>query len=286
MEVLIAKEAGFCYGVKRALSLVYRALKEAQEPLYSLGPLIHNPQVVKELEARGLKTIADMDTIPKGTLVVRSHGAPPSLLQEAQNRSINILDATCPTVKRVQEYAEILNAEGYQVVIIGDKDHPEVKGIEGYAGEKAVVISNKEEINQNIILERIGVVVQTTQSWNNFQLVLAGLVKIAKEIRVFNTLCSSTATRYREAMNLARRTDAIIVVGGSSSANTARLTDLCRRAQPNTFQIESAEDIQPSWLEGKKKIGLTAGASTPYWLIEDVREKLISKFGVKRKFIA
>jgi 4-hydroxy-3-methylbut-2-enyl diphosphate reductase len=278
VEVLVAKKAGFCYGVKRALELVYSALKESQEHLYSLGPLIHNSQVVKDLERNGLKILADINEVKNGTLVIRSHGVPPQVLAEAQNKGINILDATCPTVRKVQEYAKTLKEEGYQVVIIGDKGHPEVEGIKGYGGEKAIIIRSKAEISQHIIQERIGVVAQTTQTWVNFILVLTELVKAAKEIKVFNTLCPSTEARYKESIELAQKVDAILVIGGESSANTARLTHLCRQVQPHTFQIEEADEIETPWLEGKNSIGITAGASTPYWLIEDIQEKLLSKF--------
>jgi len=278
VEVLVAQKAGFCYGVKRALSLAYEALKEGQEPLYSLGPLIHNPQVVKDLEGNGLKIIEDMSQIKKGALVIRSHGAPASVFTEAQNKKINILDATCPTVKKVQEYAEFLREEGYQVIIIGDKEHPEVKVIEEYAGKNSIVIRDKTEISQHIIQERIGVVAQTTQPGANFLSALSELLKIAKEIKVFNTLCTSTEARYKESVGLARKVDVMLVIGGRASANTAHLTHLCRQEQPHTFQIEAADDIEIPWLDGKKTIGITAGASTPYWLIEDIREKLLSKF--------
>lgn len=281
MEILVAKNAGFCYGVKRALSLVHDALKENQQPFYSLGPLIHNPQVVKYLEEKGLKMVDDISQIKKGNLVIRAHGASPRVLAEAQNKGINILDATCPTVRKVQKYAKALKEEGYQVVIIGDKDHPEVEGIRGYAEEKGIVISNKAEISEQTIQERIGVVVQTTQTWENFLLVLTELVKVAEEIKVFNTLCVSTEARYKESVELAQKVDTILVIGGKSSANTARLTQLCRHLQPHTYQIEDAKDIKITWLEAGKTIGITAGASTPAWLIEDIREKLRSKFVIQ-----
>jgi 4-hydroxy-3-methylbut-2-enyl diphosphate reductase len=278
VKVLIAKNAGFCYGVKRALALVYAALKEGEKSLYSLGPLIHNYQVVRDLEENGLKIISDIRDIEKGTLVIRSHGVSPQLLEEAKNKGLEILDATCPTVRRVQEYARALRGEGYQVIIIGDNKHPEVEGIKGYAGESALVISHKRELNQYLIQKKIGVVAQTTQTWENFQSVLTELTKVAEEIKLFNTLCSSTEARYKESMRLAQKVDVILVIGGESSANTAHLAYLCRQVQPHTFQIEKADDIEAPWLEKKKSIAIIAGASTPYWLIEDIREKLLSMF--------
>lgn len=278
MKVLVAKKAGFCSGVRRALALVDDALKENKVSLYSLGPLIHNPRVVMDLEEKGLKIITDTSQIKEGTLVIRSHGAPPQVLAGAQNRGISILDATCPTVRKVQQYAKALKEEGYQVIIIGDKDHPEIEGIIGYAGGKAIVISDKTEIRQHKIQERIGVVVQTTQTRKNFLSVLSELVKTTEEIKIYNTLCASTEARYKESVNLARKVDTILVIGGGISANTARLTQLCRQVQPRTFQIEDAEDIEIPWLERGKTIGITAGASTPDWLVEDIREKLLSKF--------
>jgi (E)-4-hydroxy-3-methyl-but-2-enyl pyrophosphate reductase len=280
MEIFVARRSGFCYGVKRALSLVYDVLKENRGPLYSLGPLIHNPQVIKDLEEKGLKVIDDIKQIEKGSLVIRTHGVPPKVFEEAQNKEIKILDATCPTVRKVQQYAKSLKEEGYQVIIVGDKGHPEVSGIMGYAEEKAIVISDKEEINKHVIQGRIGMVIQTTQTWDNFISVLTELVKTVEEIKVFNTLCSSTESRYRESIELAEKVDTVLVIGGVSSANTARLTQLCRQVQPHTFQIEDAEDIDILGLEGGKKIGITAGASTPDWFIEDIREKLLSKFVV------
>jgi len=286
MEVLIAREAGFCYGVKRALSLVGEALDKGKGPIYCLGPLIHNPQVVRELEEKGLKVINDIDQTEGGTLVIRSHGVPPLLLKEAEKRGINILDATCPNVKKVQEYAALLSKEGYQVIIIGERDHPEVKGIQGYAGTDSLIIGHKGEIDREMIGQRIGIVVQTTQLWRNFRAIATRLIRLAREVKLFNTLCPSTAIRYREALRLARQVDSLIVIGGASSANTARLSHLCRQVQPHTYQIESPDDIDPSWVEGKERIGLTAGASTPYWLINAVQREILTRYGLEKKISA
>jgi (E)-4-hydroxy-3-methyl-but-2-enyl pyrophosphate reductase len=273
MEIFLADKAGFCFGVKRAINTAFEAVGKTR--VYCLGPLIHNPQEVERLRKAGVETVEDFSTLNAGdTLIIRSHGVPPRVLTQARDMGLTIIDLTCPFVGKAQRHAEVLSKEGYQVVVVGEKKHPEVQSILGYAGENAVVVEAAKDLDGLKLQGRLGVVAQTTQSYGNFSEIVLTLLRISKELKVFNTICSSTKERQEAARILARQVDLMLVVGGRNSANTSRLADLCRQEGKPTYHIEVADEIKPEWLAGVKKIGVTAGASTPDWLVDGVIERL------------
>ena len=273
MEIFLADKAGFCFGVKRAINTAYEAAGKGR--IYCFGPLIHNPQEVERLHRAGIETLDDFSMLQPGdTLVIRSHGVPPRVLAEARDRDLTVIDLTCPFVGKAQRDAEALSKDGYQVIVVGEKKHPEVQSILGHAGEDAVVLETAEDVNGMNLRSRLGIVAQTTQSYSNFSEIVLKLLRISKELKVFNTICSSTKERQEAARVLARQVDVMLVVGGRNSANTTRLASLCRQEGKPTYHIEVADEIRPEWLEGISSIGVTAGASTPDWVVEGVLEKL------------
>jgi 4-hydroxy-3-methylbut-2-enyl diphosphate reductase len=273
MEIFLADKAGFCFGVKRAINTAYEAAGKGR--IYCFGPLIHNPQEVERLRRAGIETLDDFSMLQPGdTLVIRSHGVPPRVLAEARDRDLTVIDLTCPFVGKAQRDAEALSKDGYQVIVVGEKKHPEVQSILGHAGEDAVVLETAEDVDGMNLQSRLGIVAQTTQSYSNFSEIVLKLLRISKELKVFNTICSSTKERQEAARVLARQVDVMLVVGGRNSANTTRLASLCRQEGKPTYHIEVADEIRPEWLEGITSIGVTAGASTPDWVVESVLEKL------------
>jgi len=275
MRILRAENAGFCFGVKRAMKLASEATANSAKPIYSLGPLIHNPQQVRFLTQRGVHVVSDLNSLnPGDTLIIRSHGASPALLEEAKARNLTIVDATCPFVVKAQRLAQRLAAEGYQVVIVGEGDHPEVIGIMGFAGGEAWVVEKASDIPDLPAEPRVGVIAQTTQSLGNFREVVGALLERSDELKVFNTICHATTHRQEAALDIAKKVDLMIVIGGHNSANTSRLASLCAQSGVPTRHIETASELEASWLEGISAVGVTAGASTPEWIIEDVVYKL------------
>ena len=281
MEIVIADKAGFCFGVKRAINTAFEAAAGGR--VFCLGPLIHNPQEVERLRAAGVETVEDFSSLKPGDfLIIRSHGVPPRVFAQARDKGLNIIDLTCPFVGKAQRDAEALKNEGYQVVVIGEKKHPEVQSIVGHAGENAVVVEKAEEADGVALQSRIGVVAQTTQSYGNFSEIVIKLLRLSKELKVFNTICNSTKERQDAARALAGRVDVMLVVGGRNSANTSRLADLCKQVGKPTYHIEVAEEIQSAWLKGAQRVGVTAGASTPDWVLEGVLKRLESEGGEVR----
>ena len=273
MEVLLADKAGFCFGVQRAINTAFKAAGEGR--VFCLGPLIHNPQEVARLREAGVETVDDFTALrPGDSLIIRSHGVPPNVLVQAREQGLHVVDLTCPFVAKAQQHAELLKREGYQVVVVGEPRHPEVQSILGYAGEDAVVVETPGEVAGLQLQARLGVVAQTTQSYGNFSEIVLGLLRLSKELKVFNTICSSTKERQEAARILASRVDVMIVVGGRNSANTTRLVSLCRESGKPTHHVEVVEEIQAKWLEGVRSVGVTAGASTPGWVIEAVVNRL------------
>jgi small subunit ribosomal protein S1 len=273
MEVYLADKAGFCFGVKRAINTAFETAGKGH--VYCLGPLIHNPQEVERLRQVGIETVDDFSDLHAGDyLIIRSHGVPPRVLRKARDKGLIIIDLTCPFVSKAQHHAEVLSAEGYQVVVVGEKKHPEVQSILGHAGENAVVVETAEDVDALKLEVRLGVVAQTTQTYGNFSEIVLKLLRLSKELKVFNTICSSTKERQDAARVLASQVDVMLVVGGRNSANTSRLASLCRQEGKPTYHIELAKEIRPEWLKGIKSVGVTAGASTPDWVVNGVIEKL------------
>jgi len=270
MEIVLAKNAGFCFGVKRATQMAFEAAAE-HEQICSLGPLIHSPQVVKELTEQGIKVVDNVEDIPSGSVIIRSHGVTAEEMSKVQKSSLTVVDATCPFVKKTQEYAVRLSEDGYTVVIVGEVEHPEVQGIVSYSGKAVVhVVANAEQAAALPRMKKVGLVAQTTQLYENLRDIMDVCLAKSQELRVFNTICDATSVRQNEAREIARDVDLMFVIGGQASANTSRLARICREIQPHSWHIETAEEIDPDWFIGVEKVGVTAGASTPRWLIDEV----------------
>jgi 4-hydroxy-3-methylbut-2-enyl diphosphate reductase len=273
MKILLAKTAGFCFGVRRAVNIAFRASREKRQGVYTLGPIIHNPQVVEQLKEKGIIPIKDI----KGkkdirALIIRTHGIPRNLSEEISSLGCEIIDATCPFVKKAQYYAKLLSEEGYQVVILGEREHPEVKGLLSYASDDAIVVDGNRPLSR--LKNKVGIVVQTTQPLDALKKVLSQAIGHAKEIKVYNTICNSTALRLKETEDMARKVDAMVVVGGKNSANTTQLANLCRSLSVATYHIETLFEIQDIWFRDAKRVGITAGASTPGWIIKEVEQRI------------
>lgn len=271
LEVITAEEAGFCFGVERALDMVLKAAKDNEGlTVYTLGPLIHNPQVVQNLEAKNVKVASSLAEIDSGIVVIRSHGVSPDILEQAKDKDLIIIDATCPFVKNAQKYARRLVEDGYQTFIYGDYDHPEVKGIYGASLQKATIIKQKSDLANIKLRAKVGFVAQTTKSPESFREIIASVITEVKELKVYNTICNTTDIRQSSARKLAEDVDVMFVIGGHNSANTTRLAEICSATNTPTHHIETATEIDKKWLHGKNKVGITAGASTPDWLIREV----------------
>lgn len=276
MEVILAEKAGFCFGVQRAINTAFKAAGEGK--VYCLGPLIHNPQEVSRLREAGVETVEDFSGLRSGdSLIIRSHGVPPAVLEKAREQGLIIIDLTCPFVAKAQQHARSLSREGYRVVVVGEKKHPEVQSILGYAGADPVVVERSEDIDQLELHGRLGIVAQTTQSYGNFSEIVLRLLRLSNELKVFNTICSSTKERQEATRVLASRVDVMIVVGGRNSANTSRLVSLSREAGKPTYHVEVVDEIRSEWLKDARTVGVTAGASTPGWVIDAVLERLRSE---------
>ncbi len=259
--------------MRRALRLALKTVEKGNTA-YSLGPLIHNSQVVKWLEEKGVRAVKSLDEVPEGKIIIRSHGIAPNVRKEALDKGLKVVDATCPLVKRVQDKAQSLVQSNYQVLVVGERNHPEVTGILGYA-PGAVVIEKEEDLDTLPRKDRIGVVAQTTQSPENYRRILRRLFKSGfQEIKIFNTICSATVASQKDALKTAREADVMFVLGGHHSANTRRLTELCHSAGTETHHLASMDELDEKWLENKTAVGVAAGASTPQWIVKDFLLKL------------
>ncbi|HQA08101.1 MAG TPA: bifunctional 4-hydroxy-3-methylbut-2-enyl diphosphate reductase/30S ribosomal protein S1 [Syntrophomonadaceae bacterium] len=274
MQVEVAPHAGFCAGVRRAIKIAHECA-ERDGTYYTLGPIVHNDAVVKSLEDMGISPInclADIGESAAG-IIIRSHGAPAQIWEEARSRGIEIIDATCPLVKRIHDLVTSLQKEGYDIIVYGDIHHPEVQGIIGWA-DKAQVVANTEDASQVLPVSKLAVVSQTTKNERDFFQVVQQLLTKANEVRIFNTICTATQLRQKSGQSLATRVDMILVVGDRQSSNTTTLFKECSNTGVPTHLIQSAEDIQPDWLNGVNRVGITAGASTPDWKIKEVVDRM------------
>lgn len=273
VHIQIASEAGACYGVERALRMVEDAAKTSPVPVHTLGPLIHNPRVVADLALKGVTVVDSPEESAGDTLLLRTHGVTPNEERRARKLCHDVLDATCPFVKKVHLAASRLYREGYQVVVVGEAGHPEVEATLPHA-PGAVVVGDASEAADLPVCKKIGVVVQTTQSRSNLEHVVSALLRRAEEVRVVNTICDATSGHQGACAELAARADVMIVIGGRISANTKRLTEIAAELCPRTYHIEGADELDPSWLDGAGLIGITAGASTPASQIDAVRSAI------------
>jgi len=264
----VAEGSGVCFGVQRALRLAEEALGRG-EPVYCLGPLIHNPQEMERLGKQGFRVIESLDeAAPPGILLVRSHGLGPDVVEQGRARGLEIVDATCPLVRRVQKIAVELAEQGYRVIVAGEDAHPEVRAILGHA-PSASVVGSVEDLAALDLGGRVALVAQTTFSPDRFQEMAAAMMgRDLLEVRVVDTICAATVDRQRAAAQLAERVDVMIVLGGRNSANTNRLAERCRAHGVETYHLEHASEVRPEHLRGRRRVGIAAGASTPHWIIE------------------
>ncbi len=263
MQTIVADHAGFCFGVQRSVEMAEKALGDREE-LVCVGPLIHNRQVVAGLEAQGLCVVHSMDEVTSGTAaMIRAHGTGPAAYEDAESRGITLIDATCPFVQRAQRAAASLADEGYQVLVVGERDHPEAQGIVEHSGGRATVVEDPAEIEEFPVAQRVAVVAQTTQSSTKFAQVVAAVVPRARDIKVANTICDATSQRQQAALDVAREVDLMLVIGGRHSANTTRLAELCAAIGAPTHHVESPDEIKQEWFQGVERVGVTGGASTP-----------------------
>ncbi len=280
MEIVLADAAGFCFGVKRALDLTFDMIAKANEsgsgtPIQTLGPLIHNPQVVQELESKGVTVRHAPEDVDSGVVIVRCHGVSPAVMDALKQRNVQVLDATCPFVQRAMRWARQLTEEGYQVVIVGDESHPEVQAIKGYTNGTAYVVDSPQAIDELPAAKRIGVIAQTTQSTANFRACISALIGKVEELKAFDTICTATEQRQASARRLAAQVDVMVVIGGHNSANTNRLAEVCQEQGTRTIHVETPDELKKEWFTGVRRAGVTAGASTPDWLIEGVLKRMM-----------
>ena len=274
MEVLTAEHMGFCYGVRRAVDMAVTAPEKTGTPVVTLGPLIHNPQMIERLKAQGIGVTDSLASSGGATVLIRSHGVGPDVYDEAVRRQISLLDATCPHVKKAQLAAKAFADRGLQVVVAGERNHPEVKSILEWAGPGAVAVEKASDITGIVFERTVGIVSQTTLEREVFDEILAALRQFDIEPEVNPTICLATEERQKAAMELAGRVDAMVVVGGRNSANTRHLAEVCRKAGAPTYHVETAAELEPEWFFGVKRAGITAGASTPDWIIEEVKHRM------------
>jgi len=272
MKIIIAKTAGFCFGVKRAVDIAFEMARKKQKGIFTLGPIIHNPQLIEDLREKGIAPIEDINMAGIKAIIIRTHGIPLQLMDKISAAGYKIIDATCPFVKKAQHYAKLLKEEGYQVVILGDREHPEVQGLMSYAGKNVAVVDGKSPLPK--IKRNVGIVVQTTQPIEALKKLFGKVIEQAKDVKVYNTICNSTALRLKETEEMAKGVDTMLVVGGKNSANTTQLARLCQELAVPTHHIETSAEIAPEWFKGAKRVGITAGASTPDWIIKDVVKRV------------
>ncbi len=292
MKVKVAETAGFCFGVKRAVNKVYELIDTEQKPIFTLGPIIHNEGVVADLEARGVHVIAEADldspddTLQNGTVVIRSHGVGKSIYDKLKEKNISYVDVTCPFVLKIHRIVEKESLAGNHVIIIGDKDHPEVQGICGWCQGPYTVIKNQEEAEAFLLPEgkKISIVSQTTFNYNKFKDLVEILCKkrydnnVLNILNILNTICNATEERQKEAKNIAGEVDTMLVVGGRHSSNTQKLFEICKKECGNTYYIQTPVDLDSEMFQCSSYVGITAGASTPNKIIEEVQEHVRIKF--------
>jgi len=277
-NIKIAESAGFCFGVKIAVDFAIEAGKKYGKA-YTNGPIIHNKQVVQFLEGLNVKELKSYDQLNEGdTILIRSHGVPPKTEKMLKNIGVNLIDATCPFVKKVHEKVRQLVDEGYYIIIIGEEGHPEVIGILGHleeVGGKGIVVENMDDLIRKLPKRnRVGVVAQTTQNEEFFEEAVGYIASNVEELKVFNTICDATSVRQEEVKRIAKEVDVMIIIGGKHSGNTRRLAQISKALNPNTYHIEKADELKTEWFKDAKDIGVSAGASTPDWIIKEVVEKI------------
>ena len=280
MEVICAKTAGFCFGVKRAVDTVFRQIEEHKEDkIYTYGPIIHNGEVIKELEERGVIIIhskEELEEINEGVVIIRSHGVGKSIYDLLEEKNVKVVDATCPDVKKIHRIVQEESENGNAIIIVGNSNHPEVQGIEGWITSESLVVEEAKDIEKMCSLthQKCIIVVQTTFNLEKFKDLVEIIKKKGYDISVLNTICDATSKRQEEARKIAGQADAMIVIGDKNSSNTQKLYEICQNACKATYYIQTLEDLEFDQLESVKTVGITAGASTPNTIIEEVQNSV------------
>lgn len=277
-EIHEAELSGFCSGVRRTIEKINQLLSANESDVFCVGYPVHNPQLTEKLKAKGLKIVKSVADVKRGaTLIVRAHGFTTEMLEEAVRKGLKIVDTTCPTVRRAHEIVSKLNAEKYSIIISGVKKHPELESLVSRAGKNAVVIETSDEVRKLNLEGKIGFLSQTTQDPQVFKDSVSQLAARSwKEFRAFNTICPNMPARQKEAKELAAKVDCMLVLGGKMSSNTRRLYEVCKKINENTFHIESAEELDINEVKSCDRVGIAAGASTPDWIVKEVKAKLKS----------
>ena len=279
MEIIRSRDMGFCFGVRRAVEMMEHE-SETGRPIASLGSVVHNPQVVGRLKERGLDVVTTLDDIGGRRLAITAHGVGPAVIEEAETRGYELVDTTCPIVTRAQQWAKKMVDEGFAVIVYGDPEHKETRGILGWGRGKAIILRSEDEIDTlpDDLPSRVGVLVQTTHTEAHFAAFVNRLLTLRmhkiSELRVINTLCNATTGQQAAARELAHEVDVVVVVGGKESANTRHLAEVCEEEGARAYHIETRDELQPAWFAGVDRVGVTAGASTPDYAIDDVVRRL------------
>jgi len=274
-EVKVAKSAGFCFGVKRAVEMVYNEAGKGKK-VYTLGPIIHNEQVVKDLEEKGVNVLDSVNDIKDGedaTVIIRSHGISEEIYSQLKKKDVKIIDATCPFVAKIHRIVQEKHKAGYQIVIAGNANHPEVEGIKGWCGNNAAIIESIEDAEKVVLNmdRKVCVVAQTTFNYKKFKDIVDILLKKSYDIDVMNTICNATEERQTEAGTIAGQSDAMLVIGGKHSSNTQKLYEICKKECSDTYFIQTLDDLDLNKLQSFRSVGITAGASTPNNIIKEVQ---------------
>ena len=280
-ELTIAKSAGFCFGVTRAVNMVYEAIEKGNVPIYTYGPIIHNDEVVKDMEKNGVTVINDLDDLSsyeKGVMIIRSHGISKAEYDRIKNCGFEVLNATCPFVSKIHRYVEDYSSKGYDIIIVGSPKHPEVCGIKGWADEKChVTIINSPEDAENYMknsTKKLRIVSQTTFNYNKFQDIVEIIAKKGYDITVLNTICNATEVRQTEARKVAQCSDVMIVIGDRHSSNTQKLFEICKNECKNTYYIQTSDEMDYTQIRSNNNVGITAADSTPNNIIEEVSKNV------------
>ena len=285
MNVELAKTAGFCFGVKRAVDTVYQQIEQYRgEKIFTYGPIIHNEEVIKDLRSHGVEVLNDeeeLKTADADVVVIRSHGVAKYIYDILEERGITCVDATCPFVKKIHKIVAEKSAEGSYIVIVGNGEHPEVQGIRGWAGEQVTVVQTQEDAERFELPDKdqkVCIVAQTTFNYNKFKALVEIISKKRYDIVVLNTICNATKERQTEARQIAARVDAMVVIGDKRSSNTQKLFEICKEECLNTYYIQTLDDLDINQLRSVESVGITAGASTPNKIIEEVQNNVRINF--------
>jgi len=277
MKIILAPKIGFCFGVRRAFNMSLEALNKKPKPCQVLGPLVHNELVIEKLKKKGIKFIDSLNKAKKGTIIIPAHGEDPKVLEKIKKMGLEMIDTTCPLVKKVQDLAKNLQKKGYQVIIIGDKKHKEVRSIQATIKGKGIIVESEKDFPKLKIKNKsVAVIVQTTQNLERVGKILRELKKKFKNLKFYNTLCPTVLYYQKEVLELTPKVDSLLIVGSKTSANTKRLVEIAKTSGKPVYHVENASQLRKKWLLGVNKIGIAGGTSTPDWLIEEVVKQLKS----------